>query len=95
MARFTLPRDVYFGKGALENLKGLKGKKAIICVGGGSMKRFGFLDRAKAYLEEHQSENLDSLNLNDMAAWLTEHEDAASRYREYHYEKLWNGKNAN
>jgi alcohol dehydrogenase class IV len=52
MARFTLPRDVYFGKGALENLKGLKGKKAIICVGGGSMKRFGFLDRAKKYLEE-------------------------------------------
>ena len=52
MARFTLPRDIYFGKGALENLKGLKGKKAIICVGGGSMKRFGFLDRAKAYLEE-------------------------------------------
>ena len=52
MARFTLPRDIYFGKGALENLKTLKGKKAIICVGGGSMKRFGFLDRAKAYLEE-------------------------------------------
>ena len=52
MARFTLPRDIYFGKGALENLKGLKGKKAIICVGGGSMKRFGFLDRAKKYLEE-------------------------------------------
>ncbi|MBR2797658.1 MAG: iron-containing alcohol dehydrogenase [Clostridia bacterium] len=52
MARFTLPRDIYFGKGALENLKGLKGRKAIICVGGGSMKRFGFLDRAKKYLEE-------------------------------------------
>ena len=52
MARFTLPRDIYFGKGALENLKGLKGKKAIICVGGGSMKRFGFLDRAQKYLEE-------------------------------------------
>ncbi len=52
MARFTLPRDLYFGKGALENLKGLKGKKAIICVGGGSMKRFGFLDRAQKYLEE-------------------------------------------
>ena len=51
MARFTLPRDIYFGKGALENLKNLKGKKAIICVGGGSMKRFGFLDRAKQYLE--------------------------------------------
>ena len=52
MARFTLPRDIYFGKGALENLKSLKGKKAIICVGGSSMKRFGFLERAKKYLEE-------------------------------------------
>ena len=52
MARFTLPRDIYHGKGALEALKNFKGKKAIICVGGGSMKKFGFLDRAKAYLEE-------------------------------------------
>ncbi len=52
MARFTLPRDIYHGKGSLAELKNLKGKKAIICVGGGSMKRFGFLDRAKAYLEE-------------------------------------------
>ena len=38
MVRFTLPRDLYHGKGALEALKTLKGKKAIICVGGGSMK---------------------------------------------------------
>ena len=52
MARFTLPRDVYHGKGSLAELKNLKGSKAIICVGGGSMKRFGFLDRAKQYLEE-------------------------------------------
>ena len=51
MARFTLPRDIYHGKGALEALKTLKGKKAIICVGGGSMKRGGFLQRAQAYLE--------------------------------------------
>ena len=36
--RFTLPRDLYHGKGALENLKNLEGKKAIVCVGGGSMK---------------------------------------------------------
>ena len=47
MARFTLPRDLYHGKGALEALKTFEGKKAIICVGGGSMKRFGFLERAK------------------------------------------------
>ena len=52
MARFTLPRDLYHGKGALEALKDFEGKRAMICVGGGSMKRFGFLDRAKQYLEE-------------------------------------------
>ena len=40
--RFTLPRDLYFGKGSLETLKTLKGKKAVLCLGGGSMKRFGF-----------------------------------------------------
>ena len=52
MGRFTLPRDLYHGKGSLEELKNLKGKKAIVVVGGGSMKRFGFLDRAVSYLEE-------------------------------------------
>lgn len=52
MQRFTNPRDLYHGKGALEALKTLKGKKAIICVGGGSMKRFGFLGRAEEYLHE-------------------------------------------
>ena len=49
MARFTLPRDLYHGKGALEALKTFTGKKAIVCVGGGSMKRFGFLDRFELY----------------------------------------------
>ena len=52
MQRFTNPRDLYHGKGALEALKTLKGKKAVICVGGGSMKRFCFLQKAQAYLEE-------------------------------------------
>ena len=52
MARFTLPRDLYHGKGSLAELKNLKGKKAIIVVGGGSMKRFGFLDKAVGYLKE-------------------------------------------
>ena len=50
--RFTLPRDLYHGKGSLEELKNLKGKKAILVVGGGSMKRFGFLDQAVNYLKE-------------------------------------------
>ena len=52
MSRFTLPRDLYHGKGCLEELKNLKGKKAILVVGGGSMKRFGFLDQAVNYLKE-------------------------------------------
>lgn len=52
MQRFTLPRDIYHGKGALEILKSLKGKKAIVCVGGGSMKKFGFLDKVVSYLEQ-------------------------------------------
>lgn len=52
MARFTLPRDLYHGKGSLENLKNLKGKKAVIVVGGGAMKRNGFLQKAENYLKE-------------------------------------------
>ncbi|MDU1320209.1 MAG: iron-containing alcohol dehydrogenase [Clostridium botulinum] len=52
MERFTLPRDLYFGEGSLEALKTLKGKKAVVVVGGGSMKRFGFLDKVESYLNE-------------------------------------------
>ncbi|MBO5198290.1 MAG: iron-containing alcohol dehydrogenase [Lachnospiraceae bacterium] len=52
MMRFTLPRDIYYGRGALEHLKELKGKKAILVLGGGSMKRFGFVDKVLAYLKE-------------------------------------------
>ena len=52
MARFTLPRDLYHGKGALDALKTFEGKRAMVCVGGGSMKRFGFLDTVVANLKE-------------------------------------------
>lgn len=52
MNRFTLPRDLYHGKGAIDALKTFKGKRAIVCVGGGSMKRFGFLDRICNNLKE-------------------------------------------
>lgn len=51
MARFTLPRDLYHGKGSIEALKELKGKKAIVVTGGGSMKRFGFLDQVTENLK--------------------------------------------
>lgn len=52
MSRFTLPRDVYYGADSLAELKNLSGKKAILVLGGGSMKRFGFVDKALAYLKE-------------------------------------------
>lgn len=50
--RFTLPRDLYHGKNAIEVLKTFKGKRAMVCVGGGSMKKFGFLDKVVGYLKE-------------------------------------------
>jgi alcohol dehydrogenase class IV len=52
MARFTLPRDVYHGKGSLSELKNLKGKKAVVVCGGHSMKKAGFLDKTVSYLKE-------------------------------------------
>ena len=52
MSRFSLPRDLYYGKGSLDVLKTIKGKKAIVVVGGGSMKRFGFLDKVCNNLKE-------------------------------------------
>lgn len=52
MTRFTLPRDIYHGKGTLEALKTFEGKRAIICTGGGSMKRGGFLQKVEDYLKE-------------------------------------------
>ncbi|WP_368236165.1 iron-containing alcohol dehydrogenase [Clostridium perfringens] len=56
MARFTLPRDIYHGKDSLEVLKSLEGKRAFIVIGGGSMKRLGFLDKVLSYLKEANME---------------------------------------
>ena len=51
MSRFCFTKGHYRWKGCLEELKNLKGKKACLVVGGGSMKRQGFLDRAVNYLK--------------------------------------------
>ncbi len=58
MAQFTLPRDIFHGEGALEQLKTLNGTKAIIVTGGGSMRRGGFLQRTEEYLQEAGMETL-------------------------------------
>ena len=53
MARFTLPRDIYYGAGAISELKVLQGhKKAMILTGGSSMKRGGFLQKVEDVLHE-------------------------------------------
>ena len=52
MGRFTNPRDLYFGEGARHEVKNLKGSKAIIVTGGGSMRRGGFLQDVEADLKE-------------------------------------------
>lgn len=52
MNRFTLPRDLYYGKGSLEVLKTIKGKRASIVIGGSSIKRFGYLQLLEDYLAE-------------------------------------------
>jgi len=51
MARFTVPRDLYYGEGSLDTLKTLEGNRAMVVVGGGSMKRLGFLDKTVEYLK--------------------------------------------
>lgn len=46
MNRFTIPRDIYFGRGCMcEVLSGLTGKKAVVVTGGSSMQKFGILDK--------------------------------------------------
>ncbi|MDS0526104.1 NADPH-dependent butanol dehydrogenase [Clostridium sp. SHJSY1] len=51
MMRFTLPRDIYYGKGSMEQLKSIKGERAVLVLGGGSMRKFGFVDKALDYLK--------------------------------------------
>ena len=52
MARFTLPRDIYYGPNAISELKNLKGhKKAIIVTGGKSMRTNGFLQKTESALQ--------------------------------------------
>lgn len=53
MSRFTVPRDLYYGDNAIDELKVLKGyKKAIIVTGGSSMKKNGFLEKCDKILKD-------------------------------------------
>lgn len=46
MGSFIIPRKIFHGIGSIENLKELRGKKAVIVTGSGSMKKAGYLDKA-------------------------------------------------
>lgn len=50
--RFTLPRDVYFGADCLDELKSIRGRKAIVVTGGHAMQKYGFLDKVVSNLKE-------------------------------------------
>ncbi len=54
MARFTLPRDLYFGPGAMKELAvlGKTRKRAMVVTGGSSMKKSGALDRLDKILKD-------------------------------------------
>ena len=52
MPKITVPRNVYFGRGCMDALKTLEGKRAFIVIGGGSVKKSGLLDKATDYLKE-------------------------------------------
>ncbi|MDF1493174.1 iron-containing alcohol dehydrogenase [Caproiciproducens sp. CPB-2] len=54
MARFTIPRDVYYGPNAMEELKALKGhKKAIVVTGTNFMIENGSLEKLTGILKEN------------------------------------------
>jgi alcohol dehydrogenase class IV len=51
MERLAPSRDLCHGEETLETLKTLKGKEAVVLVGGEGIKHFGFLDKAIGYLK--------------------------------------------
>jgi len=52
MARFTIPRDIFFGKGSMSQLKQLKGYKRAFIVTGGVIPKIGVLDKLVGILKE-------------------------------------------
>ena len=52
--QFFMPAQIFFGAGSLDNLGSapLPGAKALIVIGGTSVKRLGYLDRVQALLKK-------------------------------------------
>lgn len=52
MNRFTIPRDLYFGDNAIEYLKSVKGKKAILVIGSERLIKDGTVPKIQENLKE-------------------------------------------
>jgi len=57
MQSFNVPASIVFGENALSHLSTIKGRRAMIVTGGNSMKRFGFIDKTIAILENNDIES--------------------------------------
>ena len=55
-----MPSQIFFGAGSLDNLGSapLPGTKALIVIGGSSVKRLGYLDRVQALLKKQGVESV-------------------------------------
>ena len=58
MGRFTIPRDVYFGSGAIEHLKEITGTRALVCVGSERLIESGVTAKVQALLQEAGIESM-------------------------------------
>jgi len=65
MAKFIVPKEIFHGLGSLENLKGVKGTKAVIVIGGSSVRKNGSLAKTQEFLAEA---NIKSAIFSDVEA---------------------------
>ncbi|WP_303861568.1 iron-containing alcohol dehydrogenase, partial [Alkalibaculum bacchi] len=52
MLRFTVPRDIYYGENAIDHLKDVKGKKAILVFGSERLIKDGTIPKIEGLLKE-------------------------------------------
>ena len=84
-----MPAQIFFGAGSLDNLGSapLPGTKALIVIGGTSVKRLGYLDRVQALLKKQGVESVvfDKVQPNPVVEHVME---AASLARETGWQRI-------
>lgn len=71
--QFFMPAQIFFGAGSLDNLGSapLPGTKALIVIGGSSVKRLGYLDRVQALLKNREWKALFLIKCSPTPWWST------------------------